>query len=390
MSMEPSDYTDNQDNSQPPVDYSLLDQFANTLEPFQRRLYKAHLAVSAEYRNVEAARLSFEAFKAAKEQAAREEAAAQLAAEQERARQREIADRKRIEEESIQEIIDLSDQVPRLTIAFIGVKGSAATTTTEVHVASTFANITRSVCISGDFNPASGTSVDAYGKSDGRTIDIRGFLAKLDNLDTFNKVISELRPTRYGVRVIGANNIISTDDHLTGDEARRMLTVIGENCEYHFVDTANDITDEVTLAVVEKSDVLVFTANVGIQASLRQLSTGMETLRRHGFEDKVNNGVILISNMPFGHDYRDYRKYIHRVSVNNDVLQEYPFYGPFLQVPHDPIISRDTVVDLEALAWTTAQAYRTLMIEVLKQAPQFRAQPKTEESDSIVLRGPAL
>lgn len=276
---------------------------------------------------------------------------------------------------SLSRLNALADRVPSLTVAFVGVKGAAATTTTMVHASSVMADNTRGVLVASDFNPASGTGAARLGKDYDETVTLRQLLGDLDSFQHFQDFIRRIRPTVYGVRVISANDIISGNQHLAGADAEKMLEVIGRHCEYHFVDTANDITDEVTQAVVAAADVLVFTANVEVHDSLRQLATGMETLRRHGFEDKVNNAVVLISNLPEGVDLMDYRKFLNRVNIRDEIVQEYEFSGPFLSVPSDAIIKRDTEVELKPLAWRTYQSYLELVISILEQAPEFRAQP---------------
>lgn len=266
----------------------------------------------------------------------------------------------------------LSDDVKSLTVTFIGVKGAAATTTTTAHAASVAGDLTRSALVASDFNPASGTLASRLGKDYDQTTTLRELRGDIEGFKNFKDFIAKIRPTRYSVRPISANDIVSGSQHLTREDAEIMLNTIANNTEYHYIDTANDITDPVTLAAVEVSDVFVFTAYVGIHDSLRQLAIGMETLRQHGYEEKVNNSVVVISGVPEGEDPEIYRKYLNRVNIRDEVVQRYNFDGPFLHIPYDEVIRRDTEVNLEALNHDTYQAYLELNIFIFEQSPKYR------------------
>lgn len=293
----------------------------------------------------------------------------------------EADERVRIRTESIQRLREYSDKVPSLTVVFIGVKGAAGTTTTTAYSCSVLGDITRSNVIPTDLNPAQGTLAPRLGKDYGQTTTLRELLHDLDSFENFKHFIRNIRPTRYSVRPISANDIVGVNEHLNREDALRILRTININTEYHYVDTANDITDEVTLAAVESADVLVFTGFVHIHDSLRQISVGMETLRRHGFTEKVNNSVVLISGLAAGERIEDYRKYIDRVNIRDEVIAHYDFFGPLLGVPYDPVIRLDTEVDLEALAWETYQAYLELDLAIFEQAPVLNSvQPASTPS----------
>jgi hypothetical protein len=91
-----------------------------------------------------------------------------------------------------------------------------------------------------------------------------------------SEFISNLRPSHYGVRVVGADSIIEKDQTLAEWETERLLQTLKSHCEYLYLDTLNKITDPVTLKVVENSDVIVFTGNVEVPESLDQLAMAME------------------------------------------------------------------------------------------------------------------
>ena len=281
--------------------------------------------------------------------------------------------RRQIRQSSNEELRRLTDLTPSEAIAFIGVKGAAATTTTMVHAASVFGDITRSMLVASDFNPASGTGAVRLGKDYTETITLRDLRSELATYGSFREFIRRIRPTRYSVRVISANDIIAGNEHLTGEDADEMMGVIGDNSEYHFVDTANDITDDVTQAVVKGADVLVFTANVAVHESLRQLARGMETLRRHGFKDKVDNAVVVISNIPTGVSLDSYKKYLNLVNIRDEVVTEYDFRGQFLGISHDPVIKLDREVCLDDLSWEVYQQYLELGIAIVEQHPNNQA-----------------
>jgi hypothetical protein len=68
-----------------------------------------------------------------------------------------------------------------------------------------------------------------------------------------------------------------------------------------------------------------------------------------------------------------YRKYLNRVNIRDEVVQEYDFHGPFLNIPYDEVIKHDTEVNLQALKPETYQAYLELNIFIFEQSPQYRA-----------------
>lgn len=304
----------------------------------------------------------------------------QYQAEQNRIRERE-AWKIHIREAAIHRLKEeLAEEVTGLTVVFIGVKGAAATTTTVANASSVAANNIRANLIASDLNPAQGTLAARLGKDYNQTITLRELRENLDDLAAFRAFIRKVRPTKYSVRPISADDIVSGEQHLTAEESARMLDVINANTEYHYIDTANDITHPAVLEAVKRADVLVFTAFTGIHDSLRHIASGMETLRQHGFRAKVDRAVVVISGLTSDDRIEDYHKYINRVNIRDEVIQHFEFHGPFLGIPYDETIRRDTEVDLEALNWETYQAYLELNIAIFEQAPQLHAGENRHDS----------
>lgn len=265
------------------------------------------------------------------------------------------------------------DSIPNLTVAYFGVKGASATTATTVHTASVLADETRGTVVVSDFNPAQGSSAVRLGREAHETVTLRGLLAKLNELSSFGKFIGTLRPTPYGVRVVSADSIVDPTQHLNDEDVAKMLEAIRKNCEYHHIDTGSDVTTGVTLQVAKAAKVFIFTANVAVRDSLRLLAIGMETLRKHGFGEKVDHSVVVISNIPKGKKLDDYMHYVNVVDVDHNVTREIPFMGAFVGVPHDPIIALDGEVDLEKLNWDTYQSYLDLNNAILEQALHLKS-----------------
>jgi len=306
-------------------------------------------------------------------------------------------------EKSIARLKELCDLKPRLTVAFIGVKGAAGTTTTMVGSTSTVAEITRTLVYAGDFNPASGSAGSRLGKDPSETMSLREYREMVDKIDADYKELlvqiaaaspeaidnldlrglvetidsrsqinERLRPTKNGVRVLSADDYVLETTEQFGTTTVKMLDILSKNCDYLFVDTANDITTAASRAVLEKADVLVFTANVGIKDSLFMLYTSMEKVRQLKMKEKVANAVVVISNLPQGSTLDDYRKYLNRVKPSTDEVMQYisteDFHGPFMGVPHDPVIARDGQVELDQFAPATFQAYIDIDIAIFEQA----------------------
>lgn len=289
-----------------------------------------------------------------------------------------IAERLAIEERearavaSYNELRHLTDEVPHLVVVFVGVKGSAATTTSMVHASSVLADDTRTLVYGADFNPASGTAGARLGKEFGETVSIQEFSAIVDEVKGDRKLVNaRLRPTRYGVRVLSADDYTKIPGEQYGTTTAKMLEVLDSNCDYLMLDTPNDITTAAAREVLKAADIIVFTANVREVDSLRLLRVSMDTVRELGHRQKVKDSVVVISNAPEEATYRDYTKYLGDTNLHHEVtrpLQPGEFDGQMLVVPHDPAIARNVEVDLGAYDWKTIQAYRDLSIAILEQA----------------------
>lgn len=266
----------------------------------------------------------------------------------------------------------LSDECPHLVVVYIGVKGAAATTTTMVNTASILADDTRTLVYGADFNPASGTAGARLGKEVGETITIQEFEAIVEQVKGDRKSVNaRLRPTRYGVRVLSADDYTKIPGEQYGTATKKMLDVLDENCDYLLLDTPNDITTPAARAIIAKADVIVFTANVRDRDSLRLLRVSMDTVRELGHAQKVADSVVVVSNAPEGSVLDDYTKYLGKVNLDHQVtgeLRPEEFKGQMLLVPSDPKIALDGEVDLGAYHWATVQAYRYVNIAIFEQA----------------------
>ena len=262
--------------------------------------------------------------------------------------------------EGIDRLRELSNAVPRFNVAFIGVKGGAATTTTMVYCASIASDITRSIVFASDFNPASGTAGVALGKDHDATLTLQKLRDELDSITEPSQLTSLLRPTPYGVRVVSANNYVSDQSELYGSLTERMLEMLTRHSEYHFIDTANDITTTSSRKVLDAADLYVFTANAAVKRSLLLLGTGMEAVRNLGYGDKVAKSVVSISNVPPGTSLDNYRMYLNHVNNRGEIIRKFDFDGPFMAIPSDSYVAEDTEVSLEKISWETYQAYLDL------------------------------
>ena len=258
---------------------------------------------------------------------------------------------------SIQDLRNASDRAPRGSVAFVGVKGAAATTTTLIHCASTTAEITRAVLYASDFNSASGTAGRQLGKDFSDTLTVRKFRELLPTITGQSDLNPLIRPTRYGVRVLSANDYTADLSKELGTHTSQMLDLLSAFGDYNFIDTTNSISTPEMRVTLGRADMLVFTANVAVKNSLFLLGVGMQAARQLGLERKVANSVVVISNSEPGANPEDYRKYTDKVNISDEAVELYGFDGPIILVPHDPSIKEDSEVNLEALMPETYQAY---------------------------------
>jgi len=284
-------------------------------------------------------------------------------------------------------IIALSDMVPTQRVCVINTKGDSSNTTTLVNMTSVHGSITHRSVIAADFNLASGNMGRRLGRDFGQTLTLGELVRSHAEIQAFRDFIVPIRPTQYDVRVVSANNIIEKGQAVSSDDIWRVMEALYRFTEYLYMDTLNFITDPVALANVDFSDVIVFTANVGEQESLRQLGTSMETLRRHGFEDKVNNSVVCISNIPEGKWVNDYRDYLDIVDENDQVVTKSSgnYRGKLVGIPHDPSLKPALPVNLEKLQPETLMCYKALVIATLKQNPKYWNNPSESEVPETVL-----
>jgi hypothetical protein len=281
-------------------------------------------------------------------------------------------------------IIALTDRVGTQRTSVINTKGSSGNTCTLSHLVSEHGTVTLASVLAADFNLASGNLGRRLGRDFGATLTLNGLLTGHISVERFREFMRPIRPTRYNVRVVSADNIIYADQNDIGwDDALRGMEALYSFCEFFYMDTLNKITDPVALANVDFSDVPVFTANVGVQESMRQLGTSMETLRQKGFADKVNHAVVAISNIPEGKKATDYVDYLNVVNDENEVVRPTAaqFQGQIVGIPHDPYIALDKVVDREQLQWETLMAYKRLVIATLQQNPMFWDDPSAANVD---------
>lgn len=294
-----------------------------------------------------------------------------------------VQDRK----DSIAYMRDQSDAMPHATVAFLAVKGAGGTTTTMVNTTSILADITRTTVYGVDFNPASGSAGGRLGKDYDDTISVREFGKLLDEKDRGDNAVlsrqtvnASLRPTRYGVRVLIADDYTLETTEQFGTKTREMLDTLVPNCDYLCIDTANDITTAPMIAVLGRADVLVFTANVGVRDSLRLLYNSMEKVRQLEKAGKLPagkaaNSVVVITGIPDGKTIEDYSDYVNQVNLKHEVIRAITpdeFEGKMLGVPFDDFISSDGEVDLEALQPETYKAYLDVCNNIFEQVAVSR------------------
>ncbi len=285
--------------------------------------------------------------------------------------------RDQLEAESIERILQLADEVKHATCVSVNSKGNGGTTTTLVNMACVLGWLTRTLIVVVDGNPAEGTCAALLGKDHGATINVQQVSSQLEALRRNARTFIEgARPNRWNVRTVAALSTVAAENNplLEPDKVRDLIQACQEHFEFVFVDTPNVLTSEAGLAAVRTGDVLVFPANRQTKFSLRQLGTSMQSLRENGLKDKVENSVVVITNLEPEDELDGYRKFMNRTKMDDSVIQTYDqdFQGVFMGVPHDDVIARDDVVDVEAWSQETRQAYYDLIIAWLEQVLKER------------------
>lgn len=344
------------------------------------------------------------------EQALNEAKRKLLDAQAERQRQAEAArqaeaELQEAEQKALENQRELTDQAPRGTVAFINAKGGAATTITTVNCACVLASDAQAVTIVLDGNPAEGTSAARLGKDRHQTITAQQLDNELSTLSSFGEFIARARPNKYFVRCISAELDVDDDEEgesddvdmndqdntlLNADRLNVLVPATQQNCEYLLIDTANVVDNKSSLKILSFCDVFVFTANAQLADTLRRLGTSMDRLRKKGFSRKVNDSVVVISNLPEGADLQDYRKFLNIVNLDNEVVKQrdHLFNGAFIAVHHDDELALDREVNLEAWQRQTHHDYVNVngaWLEQLK-AVQEENQGGSATNSSTVVR----
>lgn len=296
-------------------------------------------------------------------------------------------------QEAVAYLREMTDRVPCLSFAFWNTKGGASKTPTAVHAAEVLSEYSRTLTVLVDGNQAAGTCAARYGLDYGDTVTTHQLARNIRDDEQlahrdFRSQITQARPSAKGVRVVSAESIVDDQRQLSGKGMARVLELMSHNSEYLVLDTGNNVVESLARAIGAFADVFVFTANAQNDATrgndtLRKIATTMDTLRKLGFEDKVNNSVVVISNMPSGKELDDYRLYLNEVTLDDKIKRqlEYKFDGKFVGVPHDAHVARDGIVDLEALNWETLQAYIAVVSAILEQSPKLRTLASSQHQD---------
>lgn len=282
-------------------------------------------------------------------------------------------------EDSKSYLLTLKNERKRAIVIFVNSKGNGATTTSTIW---TITGLTIETGCEGwafDGNFSSGTVAQRLGL-EGATISEREFADNLKSLnESHGALIEYVQSNTDRVRVVGAKETIEGGRKLTPKEYADVATEAFRNCEYLYVDTPNEISGDQCLALLGLADLIVFTANIGEQDSLRQLGTSMETLRNFevngtSLRDKVNKSVVLFNNMPPDTNVEDYLKYLNKVNMANEVTQHFPGHvGPYVTIRHDRAMADARPVNFAALQRETAQDIRMFNITVLEQLPKKAA-----------------
>lgn len=288
-------------------------------------------------------------------------------------------------EQSKHNLVGLTKVRQRAIVVFINSKGNGATTTSVVWTSTGLCVETGTEVTVFDANWASGTASQRLRLSRAETVSERLLVDNLGvlsvNHGTFNEYV---RSNTDRVRVVAAKSVMQGGGKLSDAEYVQVATLAFDNCDYLYVDTPNDIASEQLLALADIAHVLVFTANVGEQDSLRQLGTSMQALRNHGLEDKVNRSVVLISNLRPGESPNDFRKYQNEVDIENNVVSEFPGHeGPWVGVRHDRAMAEARQVVWADLNRETAQDIRLVNTAIQKRLPDKQTLTELQEGIRI-------
>jgi MinD-like ATPase involved in chromosome partitioning or flagellar assembly len=203
------------------------------------------------------------------------------------------------------------------------------------------------------------------------TVTIRrlwGMMDEIADAKTFERVTSS---NKYGVIGIAADMVIPEGDNFNGDNAGEVVELCGHMSRLVVMDTGNTPTDQINIGMCKYGNVGLFVARPA-NISTQICHSTMNTFRKHGLAHLVDNGLLVVNNLPEGQNAEDWRK-------NLDPGGTMPLYS----IPSDTYVAPENVIDIAKWNFMTRLAIRRIIVAALKKAQEVqKAQTNQERNPS--------
>ncbi len=278
--------------------------------------------------------------------------------------------------------------------AVMNTKGTAGKTTVTAYCAALASEVTNANILIGDVNPTgvigarfgvgikggpSKLTMKSLSREVQALVRLEGDQQKL-SADAIKHIRTLIPSARYGVRVISANPSYDQTDRINGTDIKRVLGAVDILADHQFYDMGNVLNNSVVLNTLDRTNVFIFTANVAVPATLRQLETSMQELRNLAdgrYAERVDRGIVVLNGLRRGQYIEDFNEYLYNLNEAGEVTDDSSFQGCVVGIPYTETLTGDdeALVDLKLLKpkglgktnLKPFEAYQQLVIAILEE-----------------------
>lgn len=236
-------------------------------------------------------------------------------------------------------------------IAVMSLKGGVGKTTTTVGLGGVFASERGDRVIAIDANPDLGTLAQRVAAPGPATI--RDLLAEEDTT-RYPSVRAYTTQAASRLEVIGSERDPAVSEAFSESDYRHAIDILQHHYNVILTDCGTGLMHSAMAGVLDLANTLVLVTSPALDGAQSATAT-LDWLILHGYEELVNNAVVVISGVQPQHDNVDVERLVAHFRARTRAVQV---------IPHDRHLSEGGVVDLGLLAKVTRAAYMELAATV--------------------------